>query len=524
MRAQSARAPACIVALSGARITGIPQVLYLVRDLLWTTPLPVCWPGRWPAVQIACHFLREHWPLQAVRVGEATNPGPESSPLRRRVRGKSCPAASDLVCPNASGSQNGALPAAPGPPIAAMETPTRFWIERSNEEQPWAAKGGWLVPTYKAETQCWTWQISTAPRWSSSTRPTASSALQHFMDAHGPKLPEEARETIRTHIEALKQNLNDRVPRPPPAEDTPVLAPEGPRQATSELEASLLSHERILEVLHAPVRTCRHIPSDSLAAITRLFRAQLGDDRASELIFILPKLIWPAGPHGENPKTKAKRIANNLGLALGGQWATLADQALGLSCWKSREPGHEGHPTVVTNAERLVHAAKNGRPVAKTWNQLRVGAPLCTQPEQWSEARQLLQPHHATPITADQRGAVPGGPEVTSWPIIQRLKQQRAPDLGGWTHEALQQIMRTKQNCGALDLWLNRIIGQLPLNHALRELLWHHKATLLGKRPTGVRPILIGSVFQKVAAKAFCELLRPLVPARLLRMQYPCKP
>ena len=340
------------------------------------------------------------------------------------------------------------------------------------------------------------------------------------MDAHGSKLPEEAKETIQVHIAALKQNLHDRVPRPPPAADTNAPSQYDPRHPQIAQEASLLSHERILEILQAPVNTCRHIPSDSLAAVTRLFRAQLGDDQASELLFIFPKLIWPAGPHGENPKTKAKRIAANIGLALAGQWAALADQALSLTCWKSRDPGPAGHPTPMTTAERLVHAAKNGRPVAKTWNQLRGGAPLCTHSEQWTEAKRLLQPHQEPPIMADERGAAPGGPEVTSWPIIQRLKQQRAPDLGGWTHEALQQIMRTKQTCGALDLWLNRIIAQLPLNHELRELLWHHKATLLGKRPQGVRPILIGSVFQKVAAKAVCEQLRPLVPDRLLRMQY----
>ena len=74
--------------------------------------------------------------------------------------------------------------------------------------------------------------------------------------------------------------------------------------------------------------------------------------------------------------------------------------------------------------------------------------------------------------------------------------------------------------CASLDLWLNCIITQLELNHPLRELLWRQKATLLGKRPKGVRPLLIGSIFQKVAAKSICGLLRPLVLQRLLQMQH----
>ena len=72
----------------------------------------------------------------------------------------------------------------------------------------------------------------------------------------------------------------------------------------------------------------------------------------------------------------------------------------------------------------------------------------------------------------------------------------------------------------SLDLWLNRIITHLEVNHPLRELLWHQKATLLGKRPSGVRPLLIGTIFQKIAAKSICSLLKPLIPERLLRTQY----
>ena len=121
---------------------------YVFSLPLWIAPFPheqslapVCMnlSGLAAISKIAYLLLRARWPLRAVRVGEASNPGPESQTPRRRVRGKSCPAA--------AGSERLDENMAPVPGPEAMEVPTRFWIDRTNEEQPWAAKGGWLVPT-----------------------------------------------------------------------------------------------------------------------------------------------------------------------------------------------------------------------------------------------------------------------------------------------------------------------------------------------------------------------------------------
>ena len=397
------------------------------------------------------------------------------------------------------------------------DVPTRFWIQRASGDAGWADKGGWLVPSYKADLQMWHWQLSTAPRWSSSNRPEASAALQQFLEAHGSKLHAEAHETIEAHITNLQHQRHNRVP--------PIHQEAATSEATSSQDSQTaredsLTHAEVLEIMHAPIGTCRHIPSDSLAAIMKLFKAQLLNDADSEIVFILPKLLWPVLPESENPKARAKRISGNVGQAVAGHWRALATQCMQLTKWTAADGGTDARQSPQASAEKLVEAIKKGRPMTKTWHQLRNGAPLCTQPEQWAEAKRLLKPYGDDPIHADLRAGAPDGPTITSAPIIPRLKVQRAADLGGWTHEALQQLMRPKHMTMSLDMWLNRIVTHLELNHPLRELLWHQKATLLGKRPSGVRPLLIGTIFQKVAAKAICALLRPMIPDRLLRTQY----
>ena len=186
------------------------------------------------------------------------------------------------------------------------------------------------------------------------------------------------------------------------------------RSSTLMAPNCMQKHMRALELMQAPIGTCRHIPADSLAAIMKLFKSQLLNDVDSEVLFILPKLSWPVLPDSENPKSRAKRISGNVGQAVAGQWRALVQQSMQLTKWTSADSGTDPRNSPQAAAEKLVEAVKKGRPMTKTWHQLRNGAPLCTQPEQWAEAKRLLKPHGDHPISADMRAGAPDGPTIAS--------------------------------------------------------------------------------------------------------------
>ena len=104
-------------------------------------------------------------------------------------------------------------------------------------------------------------------------------------------------------------------------------------------------------------------------------------------------------------------------------------------------------------------------------------------------------------------------------PLLRRLKQDKAADPGGWTHESLQQLLTGDGPVQEIAAWIERISDRMEENHPLRARYWTSRAVLLSKPGGGTRPIVVSGIFQKLMAMHNCQVLQQSLPAAIKASQ-----
>ena len=122
-------------------------------------------------------------------------------------------------------------------------------------------------------------------------------------------------------------------------------------------------------------------------------------------------------------------------------------------------------------------------------------------PQAWVDTGQLFK------LRGDSVDAIPSLPPAAEPPCqlnlkkaIKQLKLKKSADAGGWCSESLQQVFHDSKHMRMLQTQLTRVAFCLPDGSAIRTFMHMARAVILPKPGTGVRPILIGSIFQKFLA------------------------
>ena len=157
----------------------------------------------------------------------------------------------------------------------------------------------------------------------------------------------------------------------------------------------------------------RNIPRELKTLWQRLVLQLLCNDQsrtdvypiASDLVFILPKLVLSHPPGKEKAKDRLHRIQECLRRASQGEWPYLIARTLEMETPRFEQD--ESQPLATgpdslppRTARRLYKAASQGQ-LGKAWRQLRAPPPVHVGPKQWDEAVAKLTPHE------NQEGSVP---------------------------------------------------------------------------------------------------------------------
>ena len=227
---------------------------------------------------------------------------------------------------------------------------------------------------------------------------------------------------------------------------------------------------------------------------------------ASDLVFILPKLVLSHPPGKEKARDRLQRIQQCIQQASQGEWNYLINRVLDMTV--PRYEQDESQPLVTgadslppRTAKRLYKAASQGQ-LGKAWRQLRAPPPVFVGPAQWEEAVAKLTPH------ATQEGNVPLREDIAPerWHptpreynhAISKLKKNKAADAGGWTTETAQSCMDHPHLKQALLAWIHTH-AVATSGPARRRGLWRtHRLVCLDKGGGAIRPILIGMIWAKL--------------------------
>ena len=141
--------------------------------------------------------------------------------------------------------------------------------------------------------------------------------------------------------------------------------------------------DEIYEVMRKPVLVDRHIPRELKTLWQRLVMSLLTAEQsrtdvypiASDLVFILPKLVLSHPPGKEKARDRLQRIQQCLQQASQGEWKHLTNRVLDMTV--PRYEQDESQPLVTgadslppRTAKRLYKAASQGQ-LGKAWRQLR---------------------------------------------------------------------------------------------------------------------------------------------------------
>ena len=281
----------------------------------------------------------------------------------------------------------------------------------------------------------------------------------------------------------------------------------------------------------------RHLPPATLSMLSQVVVAVLGQSnpgseaaaRRRALLFVLLKVIWPSAavsPDGQRPRgrQRQRRIAQRTHRALSGDWLALCEQS---KAWavaqtqgseeEAEDPDKEAEacPVLASQAQQILRDVMRGSQSAAL---SKIDAPplAAVTRANWNTAWDKLNPNVPQAYPPCDPAVPVWSPPAANWNhAITHLRDGKAVDPGGWSHEVLK------------TLWANPI-ASVPLQDWLDKMMWHlspdeltllhaHRLVMLSKTPSGegVRPILISTLWRKIATAAVTHFIKPMIVPKL---------
>ena len=382
----------------------------------------------------------------------------------------------------------------------------------------------------------WRWQCRAKPHTACVERRTPSSALQGWLSKNQHVLTAETYDQLQQHaldlvdkVDVLRQHAMDKK-QPKLANGDPVdsraarVAPTSVQLAPQE---EFLSMEQLQQLITVHIPTERYIPATCRRLVADLIAAFVQAPltlQAAMHVLVLPKLIWNSGFRQDGRQVRGHERQHELErkarAALSGRWQALFTEAI----MSARPiPAHNSAPdTPGQQAQRLSTAARQGNPM-KCWHLLH--SPGCepSTDTNWGELCQKLAPtnfpHCDLPAPAQ-----PADNSLLTMQSMQtsilRLRNGKALDSSGWSHEAIQQLWGNAHLREHLRAWLHFLYGQEWPADDIR--CAHYSRAVLLRKPhsPGIRPILIQMAWKKIWNACLFRTLRVLTEDRLGQMQF----
>ena len=489
------------------------------REYMYTSTMIDTGTGMAPSqTTIASTTWRKHvaaaWDKRE-RLGEAKNPGPEPPReiwLHRR-NGQRDPL---RLC-----TQNGGwvwnMHYAPPLRVAKRNTPheaLRYWLAKHEPAiEPQSVEA--------ARQLAQEWEEFPVPQPIRRTKSLPPRELEPMISAttQSQQPPREKRQSNSQPEPLTRRRLRGKTsltPSPPsPNSFCPADPVEDPDSQDSENRPEPYGcWDEIYDILRKPVLVDRNIPRELKTLWQRTVIQLLATEQsrtdlypiASDLVFILPKLVLSHPPGKEKGKARIHRIQECLRRASQGEWPHLIERALQMDTpnqeQDASQPLASGPDTLPPRtAKRLYKAASQGQ-LGKAWRQLRAPPPVHVGPDQWEEAVNKLTPHKNPDDHVPLREGIapdrwhPTPREYSN--AISKLKRNKAADAGGWTTETAQSCTDHPQLKQAILAWIHNQ-ATATTGPARRVGLWRcHRLVCLDKGGGAIRPILIGMIWSKL--------------------------
>ena len=383
--------------------------------------------------------------------------------------------------------------------------------------------------------------VKHTPSFAGTERTHPSEALAAFWNTHETKLQADMKDVVNGHmatlatlsLDAFVPKAGKRICRDQHRHELPALPPveSADTQPAATAGWQCLTWEELQELITAKIPTQRFI-SPTLLALTGDVVTALVDAPPSPaeeapfaaLLLVLPKLLWPTralGPRGVKVRGKQRQriFGEKLRKARAGQWRALYHEAMQCQCEHvyqddladAMEDEHS-LPLSDQEAKTLLFAVKKGQP-GKALRRLDAATQAPPTPASWASAIQKLAPHDHPAVPAGIVDPELWHPADAAWQTAAgKLKDSKALDPGGWSHEAVKAIWRSPGARTKLVRWLGQLMWET--DERMLQLLHVHRPVLLSKPGTNaVRPILISTVWHKLVTSAVTLTLRPLLPA-----------
>ena len=396
-------------------------------------------------------------------------------------------------------------------------------------------------------------QLGTAPRCTGPSMETPVQAVRAWFERFKGGLAPQTVATIGAHLDGWECRApEDDIMQAAhhPLVDVPPVAPEETSASqpviasnnSSVQRGSWLHHLPLMddvtpehEWLH-PVPTIAKVPQELEAAVLDIFellwttiaeaaRAQdtVAQARAERLWHVIPKMLFaqPQRPrerseeiqHVSNQAGEVKAVQARLQLFFSGQWRRLLDLAEALWPLHRERKAAQVLPTCDGDAARrradaVISKCSNSGTSAALQLLMSPGVAPCNA-RTVERVRETVSRHRDRPlpprtwVTNHIGQAAP--PESSSFKrTLKRGKRGGAQDLGGWRYEYIQlALLRTS----AFDALYNvtSLLATCKCLDATYDLFVYGKCTPIWKGIDGVRPLVCGSLFRRIAMSSLCS-------------------